>query len=72
MPQPASQRTLLVGAFFGVAVLSFVAGVLTVNHSRPGTFQECMHANLSDMRTNSAVSALIGLCRSEFPTQPAS
>ncbi|SEH87298.1 hypothetical protein SAMN05216535_2393 [Stutzerimonas xanthomarina] len=55
-------RALLTGMFAGTAVLAYAAGVLSVNHSKPSTWEECMVANLEKAHSQAALSVLSKHC----------
>jgi len=48
--------------FAGTALLAYVAGVLTVNHSKPATWEECMVRHLEDVHTSGSIGVLARYC----------
>lgn len=55
-------RALLIGMFVGTALLAYLAGVLTVNHSTPATWEECMVRDLQNAHTSESVVVLSRYC----------
>lgn len=60
-------RLLMAAMFLGTAALAFVAGVITVNESRPKTWEECFIDHMADAPTEYAGTVLTRYCRAKYP-----
>ena len=56
-------RAISISALIGVAMMAYVAGVLTVNESRPSSWEECMVQNMDKARTKGALGVLAQYCK---------
>ena len=66
--QPPS-RPVLVAAFIGTALIAYIAGVVTVNHSRPDTWEACFVSNMAEAHTKLSAEVLVRHCRNQRKNQ---